>query len=127
MTEVPERLAYSEAHVWVRTEPDGSASLGLTAIGLEQLGEVVLVSAPEVGRRLASGEVCAVVESAKAASEIPAPLSGEVVETNASLGAAPEALNRDPYAAWIFRMRPAEPAEMARLLDAPAYRRIVGA
>jgi glycine cleavage system H protein len=124
---IPDDLRYTATHQWVRMEPDGTAAVGITDHAQEQLGDVVFVQLPEAGRRVKRGENCAVVESVKAASDIPAPLSGEVVAINAAPGDAPEQLNQDPYGAWLFRVRPADAAELAALLDAAAYAKAVTA
>src|SRR5512145_2505582 len=96
---IPDELKYTATHQWVRAEDDGTASVGITFHAQEQLGDVVYVQQPAVGRRVARGEACALVESVKAASDIPAPLSGEIVVINPTIAAAPEQLNRDPYGA----------------------------
>jgi glycine cleavage system H protein len=122
---IPDNLKYTTTHQWVKLEADGTASVGITFHAQEQLGDVVYVQQPEVGRRVARGETCALVESVKAASDIPAPLAGEIVAINPAVAGAPEQLNRDPYGAWLFRLRPAEAAEKRELLDAAAYRKTV--
>jgi glycine cleavage system H protein len=106
-------------------EADGTATVGITDYAQEQLGDVVFVQQPAIGRKVARGEDCAAVESVKAASDIPAPLSGEIVAINPVLNDAPEKLNQDPYAAWLFRIRLGDAAEVAGLLDAPAYSKSV--
>jgi glycine cleavage system H protein len=121
----PEDLKYTSTHQWVKLEPDGTASVGITFHAQEQLGDVVYVQQPELGRKVARGEACALVESVKAASDIPAPLSGEIVAINPALADAPEQLNRDPYGAWLFRLRPRDASEMGMLLDAASYRKNV--
>jgi glycine cleavage system H protein len=122
---IPPDLKYTATHQWVRQEADGSASVGITFHAQEQLGDVVYVQQPEVGRKVARGEACALVESVKAASDIPAPLSGEILAINPAVADAPEQLNRDPYAAWLFRLRPRNASEMDMLLDAESYARAV--
>lgn len=122
---IPDDLKYTSTHQWLKLEPDGTASVGITFHAQEQLGDVVYVQQPVIGRKVARGEACALVESVKAASDIPAPLSGEVVAINAALADAPEQLNRDPYGAWLFRMRPADTSEAGQLLDAASYERAV--
>jgi glycine cleavage system H protein len=122
---IPGDLKYTGSHQWVREEADGTASVGITFYAQEQLGDVVYVQPPEVGRRVARGETCALVESVKAASDIPAPLSGEIVAVNPAVAEAPEQLNRDPYGAWLFRLRPAEASEKRELLDAATYKKTV--
>jgi len=122
---IPDNLKYTATHQWVRMEADGTATVGLTDHAQEQLGDVVFVQQPEAGRKVKQGEDCAVVESVKAASDIPAPLSGEIVEINPGVTDAPEKLNQDPYGAWLFRIRPGDAAELAGLLDAAAYLKVV--
>jgi glycine cleavage system H protein len=123
---IPDNLKYSATHQWVRAEADGTATVGITFHAQEQLGDVVFVQHPAMGRKVKRGENCAVVESVKAASDIPAPVAGEIVAINQAVADAPERLNQDPYAAWLFRMRPANPLELAKLLDAAAYSKMVG-
>jgi glycine cleavage system H protein len=120
---IPGDLKYTASHQWVREEADGTASVGITFHAQEQLGDVVYVQQPEVGRRVARGEACALVESVKAASDIPAPLSGEIVAVNPAVADAPGQLNLDPYGAWLFRIRTADAAEKRELLDAAAYKK----
>jgi glycine cleavage system H protein len=123
----PADLKYTQSHAWVRMEADGSASVGITFHAQEQLGDVVFVQCPDVGRRLAQGEQCGAIESVKAASDIYAPLSGEVVAINGELDTAPQRLNEDPYGAWLYRLRPSDPGETASLLDASAYEKVAEA
>lgn len=123
---IPPDLKYTASHQWVRMETDGTATVGITDFAQEELGDVVFVQHPAAGRKVKRGEDCAVVESVKAASDIPAPLSGEVVAVNAALDIAPQKVNEDPYGAWLFRILPADPAELDGLLDAAAYSRAVG-
>jgi glycine cleavage system H protein len=106
---VPDDLKYTATHQWVRAEADGTATVGITFHAQEQLGDVVFVQHPAMGRNVKRGENCAVVESVKAASDIPAPIAGEIVGTNQAVVDAPEQLNQDPYAAWLFRIRPVNP------------------
>ena len=122
---IPDNLKYTATHQWVRVEADGTAAVGITFHAQEQLGDVVFVQHPVIGRKVKQGEACAVVESVKAASDIPAPVSGEIVAVNAALVDAPEKLNQEPYAAWLFRIRPADASEFGALLDATAYRELV--
>ena len=122
---IPYNLKYTATHQWVRVEADGTETVGITFHAQEQLGDVVFVQHPVIGRKVKQGEACAVVESVKAASDIPAPVSGEIVAVNAALADAPEKLNQEPYAAWLFRIRPADASEFGALLDATAYRELV--
>jgi glycine cleavage system H protein len=117
----PGDLRYSASHEWARREADGTLTVGITHYAQEQLGDVVFVQPPEVGRVVQQGEDCAVVESVKAAGDVHAPVAGTVVAVNGELGDAPEKINQDAYAAWIFRLQPAAPAEYDALLDAAAY------
>ena len=120
---VPDTLRYTVTHEWVRKEPDGTLSVGITDHAQDALGELVFVELPEVGRQLLAGDSCAVVESVKAASDVYAPLAGGVVAANAALVDAPNQVNKDPYAAWLFRLKPAADADLSKLLDAAGYRK----
>ena len=118
---IPKELRYTESHEWVRRESDGSLSIGITDHAQEQLGDIVFVEAPQPGRKVAAGESVGVVESVKAASDIYAPVAGEVVSANPDLASSPEKVNEDAYAAWMYRITPANPADLDKLLDAAAY------
>ena len=118
----PDDLRYAATHEWVRTEPDGTLSIGISDHAQDALGDLVFVELPAVGRTLAAGESCAVVESVKAASDVYAPVAGVVVAANTALAESPESVNRDPYGAWLFRVKPADPAAVSRLMDAATYR-----
>jgi len=111
----------------VRTESDGTVSVGITHHAQEQLGDLVYVESPQVGRKFKKGEECGVIESVKAASDLYAPLSGEILAVNESLADAPEKINENAYDAWMFRIRPDDPAELEALLDASGYSKIVEA
>ncbi|HEX8232511.1 MAG TPA: glycine cleavage system protein GcvH [Caulobacteraceae bacterium] len=114
-------MRFTKDHEWVQVE-GGVATIGITAYAADQLGDVVFVETPEVGKSLTRGESLAVVESVKAASDVYAPLSGEVVETNADLSGTPEAVNQDPEGrAWFAKVRLADPAEAEGLMDRAAY------
>lgn len=117
----PAELKYTETHEWVRLESDGTATVGITDFAQEALGDIVFVEAPEIGRQVKAGEACAVVESVKAASDIYAPIAGEVIAANAELKDKPESVNADAFSAWIFRVRPANAADLDKLLDAAKY------
>ncbi|SDU25773.1 glycine cleavage system protein GcvH [Halopseudomonas salegens] len=122
MSTIPAELRYASSHEWVREESDGTLTIGITDHAQDLLGDVVFVELPEVGRTVSAGEECAVVESVKAASDIYAPVSGEVIAINDSLDEAPEAVNGDPYGeAWFFRIKPSDSSELDKLLDAEAY------
>ena len=117
----PSNLKYTASHEWVRTEADGSVSIGITQHAQELLGDMVFVESPAVGRKLKADEECAVVESVKAAADVYAPIAGEVTAVNSELDGAPEKINEDPYGAWIFRMKPDNAADLNGLMDAEAY------
>jgi len=120
---LPEALRYTSTHEWVRKEPDGTLSVGITDHAQDALGEMVFVELPVPGRQVLGGDACAVVESVKAASDVYAPLAGEVVAVNTELADDPGRLNKDPYGTWLFRLKPADGADLSRLLDAAAYRK----
>jgi glycine cleavage system H protein len=123
---VPATLKYADSHEWMRAESDGTVTIGITDHAQAALGDLVYIELPAVGRVLAAGEACAVVESVKAASDVYAPLPGEVVAVNDALTGTPEALNQDAYAAWLFRVKPAAPDALAGMLDAAAYTKLIG-
>ncbi len=124
---IPADLKYSDSHEWVRLDADGNATVGITHHAQDLLGDLVFVENPKVGRSLRKGEECGVVESVKAASDIYAPIGGEVVAVNAELETAPEKINQGAYQAWMFKLKPADAAELASLLDAAAYQKLVEA
>lgn len=121
---IPADLKYTKTHEWLKQEADGSVSIGITDHAQEALGDIVFLDLPEPGRRVKAGEECAVVESVKAASDIYAPLAGEIVAKNEDAIAAPESVNQDCYATWLFRLKPANPADLDSLLDAAAYEKV---
>lgn len=125
--DAPDNLKYTPAHHWVKQAADATVTVGITFHAQDALGDAVYVQAPEAGRRLAQGEACGVIESVKAASDLHAPVSGEVLATNAEAADRPERINADPYGTWLFRMRPGNPAELDALLDAAAYLKLVAA
>jgi len=121
----PANLKYAASHEWARQEADGSITIGITDHAQEALGDIVFLELPAIGRAVKAGEECAVVESVKAASDIYSPVSGEVVDINQAAADAPESVNADAYATWLFRIKPADAAkcaaELGGLLDAAAY------
>ncbi|CAM5227867.1 Glycine cleavage system H protein OS=Stutzerimonas stutzeri OX=316 GN=gcvH PE=3 SV=1 [Stutzerimonas stutzeri] len=121
MSEIPSDLRYATSHEWARLEADGSVTVGISDHAQQALGDVVYVELPEVGGQLAAGQEAGVVESVKAASDIYAPVSGEVIAINEALADSPEQVNSDPYGSWFFRLRPSDKAELDKLLDAAAY------
>ena len=122
MSNIPAELKYVASHEWLRLEADGSVTVGITDHAQELLGDIVFVELPEVGANLAADEQAGVVESVKAASDIYAPIAGEILEVNQELVDAPDTANTDPYgAAWCFRIKPANAADLDGLMDAAAY------
>lgn len=122
MSNNPTDLKYTASHEWVRREADGSVTVGITDHAQDALGELVYVELPEVGRKLEQGEACVVVESTKAASDVYAPVAGEIVAINETLADAPQTVNEGAFGdGWLFRIRPTDPAQIEALLDATAY------
>jgi glycine cleavage system H protein len=127
MSEVPADLRYAKSHEWLKPEGDGTATVGITAYAQDSLGDITYVQLPKVGAELKAGEVFGVVESVKAASDLYAPAAGTVVAANAALASSPETVNRAPYGdGWIMRLKLANPAEAAGLLDAAGYGTLIG-
>jgi glycine cleavage system H protein len=124
---VPDDLRYTNSHEWVRMDADGNATVGITDHAQDRLGDLVYVENPPVGAVFERGKECAVVESVKAAADIYAPVSGEVLAVNAELGGNPEKINQGAYDAWLFKLAPSKPEELDGLLDAAAYRALVAA
>ena len=127
MSKAPAELKYAESHEWVRVEADGSVTIGITDHAQEALGDLVFVELPQVGTDVAAGKEVAVVESVKAAADVYAPISGKVLAVNEAVTDAPESVNQDAYAAWLFKMAPSNPAEIEALLSADAYRAVADA
>lgn len=126
MSNIPQELKYVKSHEWVRDEGDGVVSIGITDHAQGLLGDMVFIELPEQGSSLEEGDECAVVESVKAASDVYAPLAGEVVEVNPDLEDSPEIVNNSPYAdGWLFKLKLADVAAMDNLLDADAYAQVV--
>ena len=122
MSEIPSELKYTKSHEWVRTEEDGSVSIGITDHAQELLGDLVFVELPEVGTEMPAEEAVCVVESVKAASDVYMPISGEVLEVNEALADAPETINDSPYDdGWLIRVKPSNPDELDELMDADSY------
>jgi glycine cleavage system H protein len=126
MSNIPAELRFAESHEWAKKEGD-LIVVGISDHAQEALGDVVFVELPEIGKVFAAGDAAGVVESVKAASDIYSPVGGEVVEVNEALGTAPEELNNTPYESWIFKVKPsAADADLAKLLDAAAYKTAIG-
>jgi len=118
---VPANLKYTKSHEWVRAEADGTVTVGITDHAQELLGDLVFIELPDVGKTLAAEQEAAVVESVKAASDVYAPIAGTVTEVNTAVSDAPESVNTDAYAAWLFKMKPANPGDIDTLLNAADY------
>lgn len=118
---IPSNLKYTKSHEWVRVEADGTVTVGITDHAQELLGDLVFVELPDVGKVLSAEQEAAVVESVKAASDVYAPIAGTVIEVNTTVPDSPEAVNQDAYTAWLFKMKPANIADVDALLDAEAY------
>lgn len=122
MSNLPTELKYTKSHEWVKSNDDGTVTVGITDSAQELLGDLVFVELPEEGTMLDAGDQCAVVESVKAASDVYAPITGEIIAINASLEDEPEQVNTDAFGnGWLFRMKPGQPDQVATLLDAAAY------
>lgn len=122
MSHSPSELKYASSHEWARLDDDGLVTVGITDHAQEALGDVVFVELPELGALFAAGQEAGVVESVKAASDVYAPVSGEVVEVNGAIVDSPELINTAPYGeGWFYRLKPTHPAELDGLLDAAAY------
>ena len=122
MSEIPSDLRYRDSHEWVRVEGDGTVVVGISDHAQGELGDMVFVELPEPGMSYDQGEACAVIESVKAASDVYAPLSGEVMEANGKLEDSPELVNSDPYGdGWLFRLLPSDASQIEGLKDAAAY------
>ena len=125
--DLPENLKYTESHEWIADNGDGTVTIGITAVATEQLGDLVYVELPKPGTKVERGATCAVVESTKAASDVFAPLSGEVIEANGELGATPQRVNESPYKeGWLFKLKLADRSELAQLIGRDAYAKSAG-
>ena len=124
---VPPDLRYAETHEWARLNGDGTVTVGITWHAQDRLGDLVYVENPTVGKSFKKGEECGVVESVKAASDIYAPLSGQVVAVNDELSNSPEKINEDAYSAWMFKLNPDDPSQLQALLDAAGYEKLIAA
>ncbi|WP_412513699.1 glycine cleavage system protein GcvH [Shewanella indica] len=126
MSNIPSELKYASSHEWIRKEEDGSYTVGITEHAQELLGDMVFVELPEVGDTISASEDCAVAESVKAASDIYAPLSGEVIAINEALEDSPELVNSDAFGdGWFFRIMPSDLSELDNLLDAEGYQAVI--
>jgi glycine cleavage system H protein len=123
---IPADLKYTASHEWVRLEADGTIAVGITEFAQDALGDIVFVDLPKVGQALTAGKDCAVIESVKAAGDIYAPVTGEVVAVNDAVIDAPESINTDAFSAWLFKIKPANAADLDALMDAAAYAKNIG-
>ncbi|AOK21991.1 glycine cleavage system protein H [Burkholderia ubonensis] len=126
MSNVPAELKYTDEHEWVRTEADGTLTIGITDHAQSTLGDIVFLELPQVGKQVKAGDAIGVVESVKAASDIYSPVTGEVVAINADAVDSPEEVNSDAYDTWLFKIKLADGASTDNLLDAAAYAKLVG-
>ncbi len=125
MSNIPAELRYAKSHEWVKTESDGSVTIGITHFAQEALGDITYVQVPKIGAVLKAGETFGVVESVKAASDLYAPVGGTVLAVNAVLATTPETVNRAPYTdGWMLKLKPANAAEIQGLLDAASYAKV---
>ena len=127
MSNIPADLKYTKSHEWLRREADGNVTVGLTDHAQEALGDLVYIELPAIGAHFAAGKEITVVESVKAAADVYAPVSGTVVAVNQDAADTPEAVNQDPYANWLFKMKPDNAADCDALLDAAAYQAVADA
>ncbi len=126
MSEIPSELAYTKTHEWIHKKDDGSVLVGISDHAQELLGDLVFVELPEVGETLAAGDACAVVESVKAASDIYAPVTGEVLEVNDDLTDSPEFVNQDAYGGgWLMKIKLGDESDLDDLMDADAYQEFI--
>ena len=126
MSNIPADLRFAESHEWARLEADGTVTVGISDHAQEALGDVVFVELAEVGAQFKAEGQAGVVESVKAASDIYAPIAGEVIAVNEELSGSPELLNSDPYGAWIFKLKPSNSVDLEKLLDAAGYKAAIG-
>lgn len=126
MSNVPADLKYTEHDEWIRVEADGTLTIGITDYAQDALGDIVFLDLPEAGRTIAKDEAIAVVESVKAASDIFAPVAGEIVANNGDAAGAPESVNSDAYAAWLFKIKPTNADDVNALMSAAQYEAKIG-
>ena len=122
---IPTDLKYTSSHEWVKTEADGTVTVGITDHAQELLGDMVFVELPDVGKTFSQKQECAVAESVKAAADVYSPISGEVVEVNSALVDNPEKINEDAFNAWLFKLKPSNASELDGLLDAAGYQNVL--
>lgn len=123
---LPQELRYANSHEWVRIDADDTLTIGISDHAQEALGDVVFLELPPVGKHVTVGDSIAVIESVKAASDIYAPISGEIIAINDDIVNAPELINQDSYASWLFKIKPSDTSQIDALLDANAYGKLIG-
>ena len=123
--EIPENLKYATSHEWARLEDENVVRVGITDFAQSELGDLVFIELPEVGKTFAAGEQCAVVESVKSASDLSSPISGTVIDVNSELIDEPELVNDEAYGAWLFCIQATDLTELDKLLDAEAYQQMI--
>ncbi len=127
MSHIPADLQYTEQHEWIQAKADSPLlTVGITHHAQEALGDIVFLELPTVGHKVLAGDAVCVIESVKAASDIYAPVSGEIIEINTALADAPEAVNQTPYASWLFKIKPDSDMSTSKLIDAVAYVQLIG-
>ena len=125
MSDLPENLKYATSHEWAKLENDNIVRVGITDFAQEELGDLVFIELPEVGQKVSAAEQCAVVESVKTASDLYSPVNGEIVEVNEALADAPEMVNDDAYAAWLFCIKADNPLELDQLMNVDEYESLI--
>jgi glycine cleavage system H protein len=125
MSDLPVNLKYATSHEWVSVEEDNLVRVGITDFAQQQLGDLVYLELPELGRKVKAQEQCAVVESVKTASDLFSPVSGEIVATNQALTDEPELVNDDPYGTWLFCVKADDLSGVTQLMDADAYQALI--
>ncbi len=122
---IPSDLKYTRSHEWVKTEANGTVTIGITDHAQELLGDMVFIELPKVGDSFSQKQECAVAESVKAAADVYSPISGEVIEVNSALADSPEKINQDAFGSWLFKLKPSNAAELDGLLDAAGYQEVL--
>jgi glycine cleavage system H protein len=125
MSDLPENLKYAKTHEWALLEDDNTVRVGITDFAQQELGDLVYIELPELGRKVAAQEQCAVVESVKTASDLFSPVAGEIIAVNAALADEPEQVNDDAYQAWLFCIKADNLSDLDRLMDAEAYGQLI--
>jgi glycine cleavage system H protein len=125
MSDLPKNLKYAKSHEWVHVEEDQAVRVGITDFAQQELGDLVYIELPELGRKVDAGEQCAVVESVKTASDLYSPVAGEIIAVNETVSDAPEQVNDDPYKTWLFCIKATDLSGLDQLLDADAYQILI--